>query len=125
MTAAISCYGRLGGDPRSIPTKTGNAMAVATLAVDISEDAEGPPQWFGIVCFGTVADTLLRHSKGDLVSVSGRLQRRTFTGRDGEEREQLQCIADTIVSARSVRPGGGRKRAAAKPRDEMLGELVP
>lgn len=125
MTAAISCYGRLGGDPRSIPTKTGNAMAVATLAVDIAEDAEGPPQWFGVVAFGQVAETLLRHAKGDLLSISGRLQRRTYTDRNGEEREQLQVIADTIISARSVRPGGGRKRMAGKPRGEMLGELVP
>lgn len=124
MTAAISCYGRLGGDPRSIQTKTGNAMTVATLAVDVGEEMDAPPLWFGIVAFGTVAETLLRHAKGDLLSASGRLQRRTFTGRDGEEREQLQVLCDCIISARSVRPGG-RKRAAAKPKGEMLGELVP
>jgi type II secretory pathway predicted ATPase ExeA len=38
------------------------------------------------------------------------LQRRTYRDRDGQEREQLQVIADNLVSARTARPGGGRKR---------------
>lgn len=122
MTAQIAAHGRLGQAPRSIETRTGNAMAVASLACDISEDADGGPLWLGLVCFGQTAETLLRHSKGDLVSVSGRLQRRTWTDSEGATREQLQCVAETIISARSVRPGGGRKRAK---RSEPIGELVP
>lgn len=65
----------------------------------------------GIVAFGKLADLRLRHTKGDLVSASGRVQVRRWTDTDGTGREQLQLVADALVSARTVRPGGGRKRA--------------
>ena len=42
---------------------------------------------------------LLRHAKGDPLSVTGRLQANTWTSREGEERRQLQIVADAIVRA--------------------------
>ena len=35
----------------------------------------------------------------------------SWTDRDGKECERLQIIADTVISAKSVRPGGGRRQA--------------
>ena len=122
MTAQIVAYGRLGQAPRQIATRTGTPIAVGSIACDISEDADGPPLWLGVVAFGNTADALLRHGKGDLLSVSGRLQRRTWTDSEGATREQLQCIADAIVSARTVRLGGGRKRGK---RSEQLEGFAP
>ena len=113
MSAQVAAYGRLGADPQARTAQSGKAWATASLAVDLGagDDQEAPPQWFGIVAFGRVAETLCRHSKGDLVGVSGRLQRNSWTDKQGNEREQLQVIADAIVSARTVRPGGGRRQA--------------
>lgn len=108
-----AAYGRLGQDPREIETRSGKMMTVASLAVDIG-DEEGGPEWLGLVAFGTVAEQLSRHGKGDCLSASGRLQRNRYTTRAGEERCQLQIVCDSVVSARTVRPGGGRKR-----RDEL------
>ena len=110
MTAAISLYGRLGQDPRTVATKTGTPMATASLAVSLSDDDSAT--WFGVVAFSRQADELTRHSKGDLVSVSGRLQVNRWTTQTGEAREQLQVVADTVLSARTVRPRGGRKASA-------------
>lgn len=45
------------------------------------------------------------------MSASGRVQVRRWTDTDGTGREQLQVVADALVPARTVRPGGGRKRA--------------
>lgn len=111
MSAALSAYGRLGADPRAVETRSGKAMTVATLAVDAG-DADAPPLWLGVVAFGKLADELTRHHKGDLLSVSGRLQVRHWTDTAGTAREQWQVVADALVSARTVRPGG-RKRAPA------------
>ncbi len=105
-----SAYGRLGQNPRSHETKTGKPMATCTLAVDIAREEDAGPLWLGIVAFGGKAKDLIRHGKGELISVSGRVQRNTYTTRDGEAREQLQIVADAIVSARTVRPGNARKR---------------
>ena len=110
-----SAYGRLGQDPRTIETKTGKTMAVASLAVDIAREEETGPLWLGIVAFERKATELMRHAKGECLSVYGRVQRNTYTTRDGAAREQLQIVADAIVSARTVRPGNARK---AQPKDE-------
>lgn len=110
MSLQAGAYGRLGGAPRAIETRSCKPMTVATLAVDAGEE-DGPQLWLGIVAFGKLAGLRLRHAKGDLVSASGRVQVRRWTDTDGTGREQLQLVADALVSARTVRPGGGRKRA--------------
>lgn len=110
MSAQAAVYGRLGGDPVKRTSASGKDWATATLAVNLGDDDEGQPQWFGVVAFGRTAEALCRHTKGDLLSVSGRLKLNRWQGQDGGEREQLQVVADAVVSAKSVRPGGGRKR---------------
>lgn len=104
----VAAYGRMGQEPRSIPTRSGKTMVTTSIAVNI-EDADAPPLWLGVVAFGAVAELLLKHDKGDLISVSGRCQRNSWTTNTGEKREQLQIVADSIVSSRTVRPGGARK----------------
>lgn len=119
-----AAYGRLGQDPKQINTQSGKPMAAASIAVSVGEQDE-PPEWIGVVAFGRVADDLVRHQKGDLVSVSGRVQRSSWTGQDGQKRDQLQIVADALISARTARPGGGRKqqdqgaRPAASQRDRQ------
>jgi single stranded DNA-binding protein len=112
MTAQIAAHGRLGGDPVQRTAKSGTAWATASIAVQLGngDDNEAPAQWFALVAFGRTAETLARHAKGDLISVSGRLQLNRDKDREGSDREQLQVIADTVMSAKSVRPAGGRRR---------------
>jgi single-strand DNA-binding protein len=105
MNAVISGYGRLGQDPKPITTKTGKAMATASIAVDVSAREVEETLWLGIVAFGCVAETLLRHAKGDMVSVCGRVQISRWKASDGTDKEQWQVVADSLVSARTVRPG--------------------
>lgn len=103
-----SAYGRLSQDPRRIETKTGKAMAVCTMAVDIAEN--GAPLWLDLAAFGATADDLLRLAKGAPLSAMGRIKRRVWTDQSGQEREQLQLVADMILTTRSPRPGGSGKR---------------
>lgn len=92
--------------------QSGTPWATASLAVQLSDDDGAGATWFGLVAFGKVAELLARHAKGDLLAVSGRLKLNRYRDRDGNDREQMQLIADTVISARTVRPGGGRKRNA-------------
>jgi single-strand DNA-binding protein len=108
----IAAYGRLGQDPREIATSTGKAMAVASIAVTLPDrQGEEHTQWLGIIAFGKVAETLLRHVKGDMISASGRAQHNAYTTSNGETREQIQIVADTVLSAKTVRPSGGRRKS--------------
>lgn len=61
MTAIVAAYGRLGQDPKAIETRTGVAMTVASLAVDVADPRDrddaggGPPLWLKVVAFGPLA----------------------------------------------------------------------
>ncbi len=47
-----------------------------------------------------------KHQKGELVSVAGNMQISQWTDQNGEMRQGWQVIADSVISARTVRPGG-------------------
>ncbi len=112
-----SIYGRLGADPVERQTRNGKAMVTASLAVSAGRpDADQETQWFNLIAFGRASEDLMRHQKGDLVACMGALTKNRYTTRDGQERESWSLNVESIVSARTVRPSGGRKRAeTAKP----------
>ena len=107
----IAAHGRLGKAPQERQTKAGKPMATTSIAIDVTPgNAEQQETlWISVLAFGRVAEALLRHQQGDLVSLSGNATMSRWTGQDGTEREQLSIIADSAISARTVRPGGGRK----------------
>ena len=93
-------------------------MTVGRLAVSLpcrenGEDGEAAA-YFGLVAFGELAESLARHLKGDMVGAFGRIKINRYTNRDGEAQEEMQIMVDGLVSARTVRPGGGRKRKPAR-----------
>ncbi|HCI7036208.1 TPA: single-stranded DNA-binding protein [Klebsiella variicola subsp. variicola] len=109
MTAQISAYGRLVADPQTRTTGKGTNMAMARLAVSLPCNAAEDGQatfWLGVIAFGKQADALAKHQKGDLVSVAGNMQVNQWTGQDGGTQQGYQVIADSVLSARTVRPGG-------------------
>ena len=112
-----SIFGRLGTDPVERTTRNGKSMVTASVAVSAGRpDAGEETVWFSLAAFGRAAEALARHVKGDLLAAMGPLYRSRFTGRDGTEREGWSLTVEAIVSARTVRPSGGRKRAeTAKP----------
>ncbi len=59
-----------------------------------------------VLAFGRQADALAKHQKGELVSVAGNMQISQWTDQNGEMRQGWQVIADSVISARTVRPGG-------------------
>lgn len=84
-------------------------MAMARLAVVLPCNAADNGEatlWLGVIAFGKQADALAKHHKGDLVSVAGNMQLNQWTGQDGGMQQGYQVIADSVLSARTVRPGG-------------------
>lgn len=117
-----SIYGRLGKDPRSIDTAK-SPMCVSSVAVDlVDRNSETTTQWFGLVAFGKVADILAKHSKGEWIAASGRVQPNSWTNNDGETQTELQLIADSIISAHAARPSGKRKEKGTPEQADLNGE---
>ncbi|CDW55218.1 Single-stranded DNA-binding protein [Trichuris trichiura] len=94
-------------------------MAMARLAVSLpcnAAEAGESTFWLGVIAFGKQADALAKHQKGDLVSVAGNMQLNQWTGQDGGTQQGYQVVADSVISARTVRPGGkaGQRGQAAE-----------
>lgn len=77
-----------------------------------------------------VADPQLKTtSKGTqmaMVSVAGNMQVSQWTGQNGETRQGWQVIADSVISARAVRPGGNRHTGQQPPAgdDDPYGDNI-
>lgn len=117
MTAQIAAYGRIVADVQTKATSNGSNMAFTRMAVSLpcreAEDGSAV-MWLGVTAFGKQADALAAHNKGDVISVSGPLQVRQWTGQGGEVQSGYSLVADSVVSAKTVRPGAGNKRSAGK-----------
>jgi single-strand DNA-binding protein len=111
IRAAI--HGRLGGEPVQRTTRNGGAMTTASAAVDVAKPGEEAiSEWISILAFGAAAESLARCAKGDVISAMGPLARSIFTDRSGQERSSWSLVAETILSARTVR----NTSTAARPR---------
>jgi single-stranded DNA-binding protein len=113
MTAQLAAHGRLVADVQTKTIGSGTSMAFARMAVPLpcrTSDSGETTLWLGITAFGKQADFLSRHQKGDLISVSGAMQVNQWTGQDGITQSGYSMIAESVISARTVR-GGGRKPA--------------
>ncbi|EIX0703642.1 single-stranded DNA-binding protein [Escherichia coli] len=109
MTAQIAAHGRLVDDPQVKQTSKGTPMTLARMAVSVpchNADDGQATLWLAVTAFGKQADALAKHHKGELVSVAGNMQVSQWTGQNGETRRGWQVIADSVISARTARPGG-------------------
>ncbi|EFN0499360.1 single-stranded DNA-binding protein [Escherichia coli] len=113
MTAQIAAYGRLVDDPQVKQTSKSTPMTLARMAVSLpcSQAQDGQATlWLSVLAFGKQADQLAGHEKGNVISVSGTMQISQWTGQNGETRQGYQVIADSVISAKTVRPGGSRRK---------------
>jgi single-strand DNA-binding protein len=98
----VILLGRATRDTEQHHTHSGKAVAnlrVATNRVVRGADGElrDDPQYHTVVCFDRLAETTARWvAKGRLVYVEGRLATRTFTDKDGHERETTEIIASDV-----------------------------
>lgn len=109
MTAQILVYGRLVADVQSRTTSNDKPMAFTRMAVTLPcQKAENGDAtfWLAVTAFGRQAEALAKHQKGDMVSVAGNMQVNQWAGQDGGTQTGYQVIADSVISARTARPGG-------------------
>ena len=121
----LAGYGRLGKDPVRRTTKSGELMVTASLALDVdrlTDDRQPAPWWLNLVAFGAQAESLERHERGEMISVTGPLERSYWTDQNGEVRESWGIVVDSLVSARTVRPGHRKTRKKAHaPKEKQEG----
>ena len=103
MLNSITLLGRLVRDPELRRTGSGTAVASFTLAVDRdfkSDRGERETDYIDVVAWRGAAEFASKYfAKGSLCCVSGRLQIRSWTDKEGGKRRSAEVVAEHLYFA--------------------------
>ena len=112
----IVIMGRMTRDPELRHTPNGVPVASFTLAVDrgfVTKDSgERQTDFIDVVAWRSTAEFVSKYfAKGQMTAVTGRLQIRDWTDKDGNKRRSAEVVAENIYfteSKKSREAGSGR-----------------
>ena len=111
MLNKIILMGRLTRDPELRRTSSGTAVTSFSLAVDRdfkSQSGEKETDFIDIVAWRSTAEFVSKYfTKGSMAVVSGRLQIRDWTDRDGGKRRSAEVVADNVYFGESKKSRDG------------------
>lgn len=91
---SVNIVGRSTKDVELRTTNNGTSVAIISLAVNHGKEEAS---FFDVVCFGKTAENVAKYvQKGRQVIVSGRLQRRKWQTKEGENRYSVEIIANQV-----------------------------
>ena len=113
MLNHIVLMGRLTRDPELRRTGSGIAVASFSLAVDrdfgsSANNGEKETDFIDIVAWRNTAEFVSKYfTKGRMAVVSGRLQIRNWTDKEGNKRRSAEVVADNVYFGDSRRDSDG------------------
>lgn len=115
MLNHITIMGRLTRDPELRYTQSQTPVASFTLAVDRDfggrEGGEKQTDFIDCVAWRSTAEFVSKYfAKGSMAVVSGRLQIRDWTDREGGKRRSAEVVVDNMYFGESKRREGGDMR---------------
>lgn len=124
----VILIGRLTKDPElKYAPGTGNAVTTFTLAVDrrfANKEGQREADFVPVVIWGKPAENVANYcSKGKLVGVSGRLQIRSYEGKDGVRRTIAEVIADEVQFLEKMNQGA--KPAQPSFKEDSYEDMTP
>ncbi len=117
MLNHITIMGRLTRDPELRRTGTGIAVASFTVAVDRDfgsrDGGERETDFIDCVAWRQTGEFVSKYfTKGSMAVVSGRLQIRNWTDKEGNKRRSAEVVADNVYFGESKRQSEGSSYAA-------------
>jgi single-strand DNA-binding protein len=114
----VILVGRLGRDPETRYTSSGQAVCNFSLATDETfKDRSGERQkrteWHRISLWGKLAEISQQYlRKGSLVYIEGRIQSREWTDKEGQKRTSHDIVANVMRMLGSKADNAGRGDAS-------------
>jgi single-strand DNA-binding protein len=127
----VILVGRLGRDPETRYTGSGQAVANFTLATDSTyKDRAGERQkrteWHRIVAWGKLAEICQQYlKKGSQVFIEGRLQTREWEDKSGQKRSTTEIVASDMRMLGSRGDAAAAAGAGAAPSVSRAAEYEP
>ena len=131
MLNHIVIMGRLTRDPELRRTGSGVAVASFTVAVDREfggkDGAEKETDFIDCVAWRATGEFVSKYfRKGSMIVVSGRLQIRQWTDKEGNKRRSAEVVADSCYFGESKRDNaGGQAGSYQQPADPNYGYGAP
>lgn len=111
MLNKIILQARLVRDPELRRLPNGKSVTSVSVACDrdfSKEDGEKETDFIDLVAFGATADHIAKwFTKGKMIIVSGRLQIRTWTDKEGNKRRNAEVVADSVYFGDSKKSSEG------------------
>lgn len=120
MLNHITIMGRLTRDPELRRTGSGVAVANFTLAVDLDfatkDSGEKETDFIDVVAWRQTGEFVSKYfTKGRMAVVSGRLQMRKWTDKDGNKRVSAEVVADNVYFGDSKKEASSSDSYGANP----------
>ena len=120
--------GHLGADAELRQTQSGESVANFSLATaerwtDKAGEKQEKTTWHRVVLWGKQADALAPWlKKGKQVAVTGAIEHRKWTDKDGAEKwtTEIRCFRIELLG--SAQAGEGQQQRAAAPRQQPFGD---
>lgn len=100
MLNMAAIVGRLGKDPELRTTQSGKSVTSFSMAVQRprkNQNGEYESDWLDVQAWGTTAEFICKYfQQGQLMAVSGRIQTRVYTDRDGKARKAVEIVAQDV-----------------------------
>ena len=117
MLNHITIMGRLTRDPEIRRTGSGIAVAGFTVAVDRDfsgkDGGEKETDFIDCVAWRQTGEFVSKYfTKGSMIVVSGRLQMRSWTDKDGNKRRTAEVVAENVYFGDSKRSGDAGNTSA-------------
>jgi len=126
----VVLMGRLTRDPELRHTQVGTPVSTFTLAVDRGytpkDGGERQTDFIDIVAWRNTAEFVAKYFvKGQMAAVTGRLQIRDWTDKDGNKRRSAEVVADNVYftdSKKSRESDGGFNYT--QPKSDVSGDYL-
>ncbi len=125
MLNQVALMGRLTADPELRRTPSNIAVTTFSIAVNrsyVKQGAERQTDFIDIVAWRNTAEFICRYfKKGQMMAISGSIQTRVYTDKEGKNRKAFEILADNVYFTDSKNPnasGGGYEPRADLPAAE-------
>lgn len=99
MLNSVIMTGRAVADPELKTTQSGVSVTSFRIAVtrNYKVNDEYPSDFFTVVAWRNTAEFVTKHfKKGDSLTVQGRMEVRKYTDNNGNNREAVELVADSV-----------------------------
>ncbi len=117
----VILVGRLTRDPEMRSTPSGQSVATIGMATnnywtDKSGQKQERTEFHTVVLWGKLAEIAGQYlTKGQECYVEGRLQTRSYTGKDGVERKAVEIVGETMQLGSRAGQGSGMNSGGSRP----------